>query len=440
MESLSRELNWLRGIIKLRVDERKQKTVKYSHLFTSSPPRIYGGDYYSDFVMGMKLSIEERLVFILALAPLVSPESLDYFLLNKSDGDRCNTEFGGLSISEFGGFAPTVQTALFLLAGNNEKDKLRAFSMVSENGRLVQDKLISLDQNEKSIYPNDRLLYVNEDLTYLILFGKERLPDYSPTFPADLLITDSEWEDLVVGKSTQDQLNHIIVWLRHQKEIMKKGGRSKIIKPGYRSLFYGPPGTGKTMSAALLGKATGRPVYRIDISMLVSKWIGETQKNLSRVFDRAAKKNWILFFDEADAIFSKRGAGSGGQEKYANQEVAYLLQRTENYSGMIILATNLKGNIDEAFLRRFQSVIYFQKPSVHEREILWTKAFEGDLPLSDDVDLFQIAEEFEISGGSIVNVVKYCAIEQLNRGKIKIEKNDVIKAIRLELNKSGKTI
>ena len=129
----------------------------------------------------------------------------------------------------------------------------------------------------------------------------------------------------------------------------------KRVKPGYRALFHGPPGTGKTLTATLLGKHTGRPVFRIDLSRVVSKYIGETEKNLSRLFDKAEHKDWILFFDEADALFGKRTEIRDAHDKYANQEVAYLLQRIESYAGLVILATNQRGNIDEAFLRRFQA-------------------------------------------------------------------------------------
>ena len=124
-------------------------------------------------------------------------------------------------------------------------------------------------------------------------------------------------------------------------------------------LFSGAPGTGKKTLASLIGQQSGKEVYRIDLSMVVSKYIGETEKNLSKVFDAAEHKNWILFFDEADALFGKRTNVRDAHDKYANQEVAYLLQRIENYNGLVILATNMKSNIDEAFTRRFQTIINF---------------------------------------------------------------------------------
>jgi len=124
-------------------------------------------------------------------------------------------------------------------------------------------------------------------------------------------------------------------------------------------LFIGAPGTGKKILASLIGQQSGKEVYRIDLSMVVSKYIGETEKNLSKIFDAAEHKNWILFFDEADALFGKRTNVRDAHDKYANQEVAYLLQKIENYNGLVLLATNMKNNIDEAFTRRLQSIIHF---------------------------------------------------------------------------------
>src|SRR5699024_10733916 len=156
--------------------------------------------------------------------------------------------------------------------------------------------------------------------------------------------------------------------------------------------------------------------YRIDLSLTVSKYIGETEKNLARIFDWASDKQWILFFDEADALFGKRTEISSAHDRYANQEVSYLLQRMEDYPGMVILATNLKSNIDEAFTRRFQSVIYFPVPGKEERFELWKNAFPKQITLHDSVDLEQLADQYELTGASIMNVVRYCSLMALDDG------------------------
>jgi SpoVK/Ycf46/Vps4 family AAA+-type ATPase len=174
--------------------------------------------------------------------------------------------------------------------------------------------------------------------------------------------------------------------------------------------------------------------------MVVSKFIGETEKNLSQLFDRAKNKDWILFFDEADALFGKRTNVRDAHDKYANQEVAYLLQRIENHNGLIILASNFKINIDEAFIRRFQSVIYFPLPSAAERLLLWKKTLPStaDQKSPSDADLSAIAKKYEITGAGIVNVVQYCCLESLASNSKEITVEQIKTGIEREYQKEGK--
>ena len=157
------------------------------------------------------------------------------------------------------------------------------------------------------------------------------------------------------------QLEEIITWLKQSSPVKADPSGKKKIKPGYRCLFAGPAGTG-IIAAAWIGKEIKQPVYRVDLSMVISKYIGETEKNLKKIFDEAEKKEWILFFDEADALFGKRTEVKDAHDRYANQEISYLLQRLEVYPGLAILSANLKSNIDDAFMRRFQSIIHFSSP------------------------------------------------------------------------------
>jgi SpoVK/Ycf46/Vps4 family AAA+-type ATPase len=181
--------------------------------------------------------------------------------------------------------------------------------------------------------------------------------------PMQRITTELDWEDLALSDQAMKDLEEIVVWTRHRVTLLEDWRLKRRSKPGFCSLFYGPPGTGKTLAAALLGKKTGLEVYRVGLSRVVSKCIGETEKNLARIFDQAEGKDSILFFDEADALFGKRTEVSDAHDRYASQELAYLLQRIEDYPGIAILASNLNASMDEAFTRRFQSVIHFTLPA-----------------------------------------------------------------------------
>jgi SpoVK/Ycf46/Vps4 family AAA+-type ATPase len=212
------------------------------------------------------------------------------------------------------------------------------------------------------------------------------------------------------------------------------------LRPGFTCLFHGPPGTGKTLSACLLGRHCECDVYKIDLSMIVSKYIGETEKNLSRLFDRAEEKGWILFFDEADALFGRRTRVDSSHDRYANQESSFLLQRIEQYAGIVILASNLKANIDDAFLRRFDSIISFTIPRQDERLRIWRNAFPAKAVLDNSVDLGRVAEKHEISGGTIMNVVRYVSLKALSRGENRIRLDDLEEGIRREQLKEGRAL
>lgn len=212
----------------------------------------------------------------------------------------------------------------------------------------------------------------------------------------------------------------------------------KYLKPGYRALFHGPSGTGKTLTASLLGKHTGRDVYRIDLSQVVSKFIGETEKNLARIFTKAEDRNWILFFDEADALFGKRTSVRDAHDRYANQEVSYLLQRIESFDGLVILASNLRNNIDEAFLRRFQSVIHFPKPTAAERLKMWQRMLPEQATLPDSLNLPALCKRHELTGAAIAGIIQYACLQALDRGGTELDLRDIELAIAREYEKEGR--
>jgi SpoVK/Ycf46/Vps4 family AAA+-type ATPase len=283
-------------------------------------------------------------------------------------------------------------------------------------------------------------LKVSDDIADLLISGKVQKPSFNIDFPASRISTELEWKDLVLDHKTLEELSEIKAWVKHGRTLMNDWDMKRWVKPGYKCLFYGPPGTGKTLAASLIGKHLGQEVYRIDLSMIVSKYIGETEKNLSKVFDRAANKDWILFFDEADALFGKRTEVSDSHDRYANQEVSFLLQKLEEHPGLVILSSNFKSNIDEAFTRRFQAMIAFSMPREKERETIWNKAFSAKSELAPDVDIQKISEDYELSGGSIVSAIRYASLMALRHDTNVIKNEWLLTGIRNEFRKAGKTL
>lgn len=174
-------------------------------------------------------------------------------------------------------------------------------------------------------------------------------------------------------------------------------------------------------------------VFRVDLSTVVSKYVGETEKNLASLFDKAKDRDWILFFDEADALFGKRTSVKESHDRYANQEVSYLLQKLEEFEGLIILASNFKSNMDEAFLRRFNAIIHFSFPGIEERKEIWKKSFPDFIRFEREADFSVLLAEFELASGSIINVVQYCCLKSISRGTDKlIQMQDALDGIKRE--------
>jgi SpoVK/Ycf46/Vps4 family AAA+-type ATPase len=247
-----------------------------------------------------------------------------------------------------------------------------------------------------------------------------------------------DWADLVLGAEVREQIAELKDWIEHHGTLRDGWGMGRKLRPGYRALFHGPPGTGKTLTATLLGKYTGRKVFRIDLSTVVSKFIGETEKNLANLFDRAHHKQWILFFDEADALFGKRTSVRDAHDRFANQEVSYLLQRVEEFDGLVILASNFKANIDDAFLRRFNAIIRFPFPDEAERAAIWRTSLPAHAEFEDGLDLPAMLARFELAGGSIINVVQHVCISSITRGSAVIRLADALRSIQREVEKEGK--
>lgn len=412
-----------------------------SQIIDTTPPDLTNDkSVYAEFVKYYKLSTHERLVLILALIPNIQPQLLDVFLSANKNIGRGYTEFGGLKANRHSGFLPTVETALFLLAGTDLNQRFRMYSLFEPDHFFSAHNILQIDTSGSSESFYSGQLSLTDEYIDFFTTGNLRKPQFSMDFPARRLHTALDWSDLVVDDFTAKQLDEIRIWLRHGRTLFEDWGMAKKLKPGYKALFHGPPGTGKTLTASLLGKLNNLDVYRIDLSMVISKYIGETEKNLEKVFKKAENKNWILFFDEADALFGKRTNISDSHDKYANQEIAYLLTRLEDYSGLVILASNMYDNMDKALARRLQSVIHFQKPQPRERLRIWSNAFSAECVPPKKEELERIAHQYELSGGSIMNVVQFASLMALSKNDKTITVDSILQGIKKELKKEGKTL
>jgi ATP-dependent 26S proteasome regulatory subunit len=247
------------------------------------------------------------------------------------------------------------------------------------------------------------------------------------------------WDDLIVPDDRQRQLREICQWVQYHHVVFGDWGfeRKLSLGKGLNILFVGLSGTGKTMAAEILAGELGLELYRIDLSVVVSKYIGETEKNLSLIFAEAATSNAILFFDEADALFGKRSEVKDAHDRYANIEINYLLMKMEEHEGIVILATNLQKNLDEAFLRRMHFVVEFPFPDEEHRRRIWHSVFPSAAPLGSDIDVAFLARRLKLSGGNIKNIALNAAfLAADNAGTIGME--HVILATKREFQKLGR--
>jgi len=253
--------------------------------------------------------------------------------------------------------------------------------------------------------------------------GPSRKP--LPSITARPVTTALKWADLVIDPATRAQIDKIRAGMKQSRELRSGGKRT-----GYRVLFHGPSGTGKTLTAALLGQELAAPVYRVDLSSIVSKYLGETEKNLDALFAEAESLDAILLLDEADALFGQRTSVTDAHDRYANQEISYLLQRIEDYSGLVILASNMRSNLDDAFVRRLQTIIEFPKPNAEQRRQLWQNALGAKAQPSPEVDLTAIADAHELTGGQIATVARLAALAAEQQPDKKLSLAALIESIR----------
>ncbi|HEU4719455.1 MAG TPA: ATP-binding protein [Bacteroidia bacterium] len=388
----------------------------------------------------LDLSVIERILLLLVLEPHYNPVGVSKRLSSLAESNPDLMDFFSYYVDPYSkNRYPTLQSALFLLAGDNPSEWRECEQEILFRGKLLREQIIVLrdpDHRERVGNRLNQLIDLAPEYVDYLLHGQRPRPDFGRAFPASWVYTNLSWDQLVLNPLTLAEIGDVMDWVSHGRETLSISGGK--INKSFPVLFYGPPGTGKSFTAKLIGKEYGKDVFRIDLSMIVSKYIGETEKNLAHLFDRAEGKDWILFFDEADALFGKRTGISDSKDKWANLEVSYLLQRMEEYQGLCILATNLKHNLDAALTRRFQAIIHFPFPKPAERALIWEKSLPPGFRYPENIS-FEKLGAYDLSGGAITNVIKASCVKAVKRGDRVLSTKDLSRFIKLEYSKDTRT-
>lgn len=428
--NLLRELQWLQGILDFRVAETKAPKDFEPQPVPPAPVMFEEDSTYGKFVEQHKLSDEERLVLILALVPHLRPQMLDIFLENK----------GLLHIAKVhrtvnrSTALPTAETALFLISGLDLALRMNSQHIFEAEHLFYQKSVLEIGSVKPSESVYSGILGVTQSFRDLFTQNKPRKPKFSEEFPAQILTTKLEWDDMVLSPFTQQKLQAAIDHLEVFDKMVADWKMEAHARNGCRIMFHGDSGTGKTLAATLIGKYLDKDVYRVDLSTVISKYIGETSKRLNSLFNIAESKGWILFFDEGDAVFAQRKSTGEGNStsQYANQDVAFLLQRIENYDGIIIVATNLRGNVDAAFTRRFEHVVKFEKPEPALQLQLWNSLIPENVKLPGTLIPELLVKQYSLAPASIVNVVFRVCRMTYKKGSSQIQAEDLLLCLKDE--------
>ena len=334
------------------------------------------------------------------------------------------------------GYEQRKQTWQSHLASYQVRDSSLAASLSSKfNINIGQINQAMTMAHYSTLYNNGG--YIKEDDLY---DACRQVSSHKLAELAQKIDTHYEWEDIVLPAEQMEQLREICNHVKYRHVVYNEWGFDRKISRGkgrLNALFAGPSGTGKTMAADIMANELKLDLYRIDLASVVSKYIGETEKNLNHIFEEAQDSNSVLFFDEADSLFGKRSEVRDSHDRYANIEIAYLLQKMEDYEGIVILATNLGKNIDEAFARRMNFAVEFPFPDEEQCLQIWQKVFPWDAPISREIDLQFMASQFHVSGGNIKNIALTAAfLAATDNAEIRME--HLILATKREYQKIGK--
>jgi hypothetical protein len=425
-EALMQEIAWFETLLNLRLEHYFKDSYTLDIDDYPAPNLSASGAIYAQFVTQNKLKDSQRLCLILAILPHIKPSSLEPLLIKNEVSNTYFSEFGGEVAKAHKGFLPTIQTYLFIACGASLGQRFSKLGLFEKDAILIQHNIISLGVIEENDVQISAALLIEKNYLRAFTLGVIPLSDV-PSGNAKLRMNTSlEWDDLILAPSIKRELADALTWLKHRKDLAHYKGLSKHVKRGYKLLLHGKAGTGKSTVVALLGVKANMDVYRFDLS----KYIGETEKNLRRLFKSTQTNGAILFFDKADAFIKTYGEIGTRDNRHIHQSIRYFLQCIAQYDGVVVLSGESHGKLDEAFPRRFHTTIYFPMPNADEREAFLRQLLADDISVLREVDLSYFAQTFEMSFGAIADAVSDAVVQMKKHRRDSLSHADLIKSFK----------
>lgn len=438
VEEVMSEIEWLRSSIQACLTESSKE-----HLSEIRLPKLEKS-HYAKFIYQHKLTSADRVLLILALAYSTSFQLFPELIQSPEDrfAQQAKLKLSLYFNAHEGMHMPTVRTAAKILAGDNELALAEYLVYYELYSPLIREKIVTLTPPTAS-HKNIPSMLISLDPAYEahLSRGVEFRLDNVEDFHAKKLETNKKISDLILNDKTQVALMGLVDYLKVGEKTYKNASFAKRINKGFVTMFHGYPGTGKTYTATVIGNELDTPVYYVDTAGLISKYVGETSKNLKNIFDRLQGKNCILFFDEADAVFGKRTIVQDSKDRFGNQEISYLLQAIEKFDGVVILSSNFPDNIDMAFRRRIHLMVNFEPPEEEKRLKLWKHYFPEEGYQCEPANLLEkLAERYSLTGANIANLVKMACTEAVANGNNIVNEEIMDRHISSEYYKDGRNI
>lgn len=418
-QALDAEMQWLSTVIDYRL----------THYFEPGadaplpvPPIPVTGSTLAEKPCFYILGLAERIILALALAPHLSPKTLDPLLIRDKNLEREFTLFGGVRGLSSGGFAPTGDTAAFLVGGTSPSQRLALLQFFGPNHHFHKSDILRLERSSATEPALSGRLLISEEWLHLLCTGVSEKPCFSSDFPAKRETTSIDWEDLILSERTQDQLHQLVSWMNHRFEWSRAEPQLKRPNQGLLASMYGPTGVGKTVSALLIGKQAGADVYKIDLKLIGAWDPMKVQQGLDAVFRKASNRNWIFLIENAELLSDSTVSAVQASN------FACMRMHLKNFHGLALLESNtpLTASVETVDL-----AIVFDVPELAERIRLWNVYLpkeKADASFSAE----EFAERYPISGAQIANIVFQASLKRLQRGELRTSTNDLQKCLNAQ--------